>query len=166
MIQNSMIIKQGSTTGDVVTYQKKYFDSIAKDSVYEHIESLLDNSLTDSPSSFLGYMDSFLPQLIMCTSRPVIYSTISDNSYGKDIANGMRNTLEFDKNKIGSYFFEIFSIAEIASDLDTLTQSDKNYIINNWRKIFSILGMTTYTNSQEFIVKIPAGFEAMHIIVL
>ena len=96
MIQNSMIIKQGSTTGDVVTYQKKYFDSIAKDSVYNHIESLLDDSLTDSPSSFLGYMDSFLPQLIMCTSRPVIYSTISDNSYGKNIANAMRNAPETD----------------------------------------------------------------------
>ena len=166
MIQNSMIIKQGSTTGDVVTYQKKYFDSIAKDSVYDHIESLLDDSLTDSPSSFLGYMDSFLPQLIMCTSRPVIYSTISDNSYGKNIANIMRNAPENDKNKIGNYFFEIFSIAEIASDLDTLTQSNKDYIINNWRRIFSILGMNTNTNSQEFIVKIPNGFEAMHIIVL
>ena len=166
MIQNSMIIKQGSTTGDVVTYQKKYFDSIAKDSVYDHIESLLDDSLTDSPSSFLGYRDSFLPQLIMCTSRPVIYSTISDNSYGKNIANVMRNAPETDKNKIGSYFFEIFSIAESASDLDTLTQSNKDYIINNWRRIFSILGMNTNTNSQEFIVKIPNGFEAMHIIVL
>ena len=166
MIQNSMIIKQGSTTGDVVTYQKKYFDSIAKDSVYNHIESLLDDSLTDSPSSFLGYMDSFLPQLIVCTSRPVIYSTISDNSYGKNIANAMRNTSENDKNRIGSYFFEIFSIAESASDLDTLTQSNKKYIINNWGRIFSILGTTIYSNSQEFIVKTSAGFEAMHIIVL
>ena len=166
MIQNSMIIKQGSTTGDVVTYQKKYFDSIAKDSVYDHIESLLDDSLTDSPSSFLGYRDSFLPQLIMCTSRPVIYSTISDNSYGKNIANTMRNASENDKNKIGSYFFEIFSFAESASDLDTLTQSYKDHIINNWRRIFSILGMNTNTNSQEFIVKAPNGFEAMHIIVL
>lgn len=166
MIQNSMIIKQGSTTGDVVTYQKKYFDSIAKDSVYDHIESLLDYSLTDSPSSFLGYMDSFLPQLIMCTSRPVIYSTISDNSYGKNIANGMRNTSEADKNKISSYFYEIFIIAGSASDLDTLTQSDKNHIRNNWKKIFSIFGMSVNTNSQEFIVKTPAGFEAMHIIVL
>lgn len=161
-----MIIKQGGTTGDVVTYQKKYFDSIAKDSVSDHIESLLDNSLTDSPSSFLGYMDSFLPQLIMCTSRPVIYSTISDNKYGKNIANEMRNTSENDKIKISNYFYEILSITESASDLDTLTQSDKNYIRNNWKKIFSILGMATDTNSQEFIVKTPAGFEAMHIIVL
>ena len=161
-----MIIKQGSTTGDVVTYQKKYFDSIAKDSVYNHIESLLDDTLTDSPSSFLGYMDSFLPQLIMCTSRPVIYSTISDNSYGKNISNVMRNTSENDKSRIGAYFHEIFSIAEIASDLDTLTQSNKNYIINNWKKIFSILGMVADTNSQEFIVKAPNGFEAMHIMVL
>ena len=161
-----MIIKQGSTTGDVVTYQRKYFDSIAEDSAYEHIESLLDNSLTDSPSSFLGYMDSFLPQLIMCTSRPVIYSTISDNSYGKNIANVMRNTSETDKNNIGNYFYEICSIAESASDLDTLTQSDKKHIINNWKKIFSILGMVADTNSQEFIVKAPNGFEAMHIIVL
>ena len=161
-----MIIKRGSTTGDVVTYQKKYFDSIAEDSAYEHIESLLDDSLTDSPSSFLGYMDSFLPQLIMCTSRPVIYSTISDNSYGKNIANEMRNTSESYKNNIRSYFYEICRLAESASDLDTLTQSDKSRIINNWKKIFSILGMVADINSQEFIVKTPNGFEAMHIMVL
>ena len=153
----------GGSTGDVVTYQRKYFDSSAKSDVTDHIEmALWEGSTFDS---FLGYMDSLLPQLIMCTSNPVVYSKRSDETKGQEIASRMSTLSEDKKYRIMNYLAEMFSIIGDRSDLDNLSETEKTKIYNLWKSVFSSLGLATYSSSLEFVLT-SSGVEYLHIVTL
>ena len=167
MIQNPIIMKKSGSTEGLITFSRKYLDSEALGRIELHLDWVIEEAPDAKVYSFLGAMDSLLPQLMMCTSYPVIYSKKADESYGKDIVTIIRSLPEGDKNKIYSYLREIFAVIGDRTDLDTLSTSEKNHIKEKWRKIFSLCGKSVYSDSQEFIViNVNGTNEAIHILTL
>lgn len=166
MIQNPIIMKKSDSTEGLITFSRKYLDSEALGRIELHLDWVIEEAPDAEVYSFLGAKDSLLPQLMMCTSYPVIYSKKADESHGKDIVTIIRSLSDRDKNQIYAYLREIFAAIGDRTDLDSLSTSEKNDIKRNWSRIFSLCGNSVYFDSQEFIAVKANNNEAIHILTL